>query len=1053
MKLQYKHQRFQEEAARAVTDCFLGQPCSDGQSNFIVDPGRVDNKTDLKLFKLEGYGNQEILLGNDDIERNIQRIQNEFGLKPIEQLEGPNGWKVNDKGKVEQDNHIEYESGLKTYTFTIEMETGTGKTYTYIKTMYELNRLYGWTKFIVVVPSIAIREGVLKSFQSMEEHFMQEYEKPIQYFVYNSDRLNDIDVFASDPGIHVMIINTQAFNSSFDEDKNQEGRKGNDAARVIFSRPDRFRSRRPIDILAATRPIMIIDEPQSVLGANKANQTRKALALFRPLFKLLYSATHRRDDIYNMVYRLDAMDAYNKHLVKEIEVLGVEQIGTTATNGFVYLERVIVSQDNPVARISFDVLRGNGPKQDSRLVKDGDNLYELSGGMEEYKNNYIVESIDGRDGTIHFVNGLTLAEGQMVGKANEDVLRRVQIRETIRAHITRERELFPKHIKVLSLFFIDHVSSYRVYGEDGSVSKGKYAQMFEEEYPKVLQEYMPYLTDSAYLRYLSDPRNSADNIHQGYFSMDKKGKMVDPSKSEMKNDSSNDESAFDLIMKDKERLLSMKEPVRFIFSHSALKEGWDNPNVFQICTLKESGNENKKRQEVGRGMRLCVNDRGIRQDADTLGEENVFKTNVLTVIASESYDKFAQGLQHEFAEACSDRPVKVTEDLFVGVKYTLPNGDEDTMDQDMADTVQDELIKAGYIKKGQITQKYYDDKREGKLNFGEVDDKKDVIVKVLDSVYNPEKVKPKNSRDKEEAHFDKNKFKEEFLGLWNEINVRSYYTVSFDSQKLIKNAIEQLDKHLSVTEIRVIVASGSMKKIESREQLEAGEAMKQTEKRTVHVSEAVGSGVRYDLIGQLVSRTGLTRRTIIDILKGVDPDKTFAQFKMNPEEFIMKSAKIINSCKAQSVIEHIQYNKLTNTYDQDIFTASTLRGKLGENAMKSKKSLYDLVVVDSKGEMDFATELENNSVVEVYTKLPSGFYINTPMGHYNPDWAVVFKEGEVKHVYFIAETKGSTLDSNLRGVEIAKIECARRHFASISGSDVTYDVVDSYEDLYHKALR
>ena len=1026
MKLKYKHQRFQEDAARAVTDCFLGQPHYNGASNFLVDQGVVNGKQDNNLFHVEGFANAPLEPGVP-LRDNIRRVQTAFGLKPIDALEGD--------GR----------------TLTIEMETGTGKTFTYIKTMFELNKLYGWTKFIVVVPSIAIREGVLSSFDSMSEYFAQEYGKRIQYFVYNSKQLSKIDSFASDAGIHVMIINTQAFNTSLNEDKNKEGRAGDAAARIIFSRRDEFRSRRPIDILAATHPIMIIDEPQSVLGANKANQTRKGLKLFNPLFKLLYSATHRKDDIANMVYRLDAMDAYNKHWVKKIEVVGVEQKGTTATNGYVYLEQILISTGNPQARINYDVMRKSGTvTQQSKVVSDGFDLYEQSGGLEEYRDGFVIDRIDGKAQEIHFVNGQTLEPGQMIGKTTEDVIRRNQIRETIRKHIERESQLYPKHIKVLSLFFIDHVSSYRLYG--GEENKGKFAKMFEEEYPRVLQEYIPYLTDSAYLRYLQDPRNAAENIHQGYFSMDKKGHMVDP-KTERGSDNSNDESAYDLIMKDKERLLSLKEPVRFIFSHSALKEGWDNPNVFQICTLKENDNENKKRQEVGRGMRLCVNERGDRQDADVLGEDGVFNTNILTVIASESYDRFADGLQHEIADACADRPVKVTEDLFVGVKYTTEDGSEHTITESVADDIQEMLIEQGYIHRGKLTDKYFADKDKGQLDFGELDNIKDVIVNQLDGVFDPKKVKPTNGRGTVEGHFNEQKFKDEFMGLWKEINIHSYYTVHFDSQKLINKAVQQLDKSLNVTEIKVVISTGSLEKIESKQQLEEGTAMKQGKNRTVQVHEGVGS-VRYDLIGQLVSKTGLTRKTIVAILQGIDPQKTFHQFQLNPEEFIMKSARIINSCKAMSVIEHIEYNKMDGTYDKDVFTENTLRGKLGENAMASKKSLYDLVVVDSKGEMDFAEALEKQDMVQVYTKLPRGFYINTPMGHYNPDWAVVFKEDSgVRHIYFIAETKGSIIEADLRDVEKAKIACATKHFQSIGASDVQYDVVNSWDTLYNKVMK
>ena len=944
MKIQYKHQGFQREATLSVADAFMGQPKSDGASTFKVDMGKGRLK-----FDVDGFGNDPVALSTESIMENIRSIQMAKGLKPIDHLEG---------------------DGL---TLTIEMETGTGKTYTYIKTMYELNRRYGWSKFIIVVPSIAIREGVQKSFASMAEHFAAEYGKRMQWFTYNSKQLSKIDGFASDNGLHVMIINTQAFNASMNEEKSRgEGRKGDAAARIIFSRRDEFGSRRPIDILAKTRPIMIIDEPQSVLGADKNNATRKGIRLFNPLFTLLYSATHRKDDICNMVFRLDAIDAYNRKLVKKIEVRGVHQLGSTATNGYIYLDEIIISKGNPVARIGFDKKTAAGTRQTMKVMRDGDDLLAESGGLHEYRDNYVVERIDGLTRTVHLLNGLTLHEGDVVGAANDDIVRRHQIRETIKTHLERERQLFPKGIKVLSLFFIDHVDSYRIY-DKGDSRKGKFAEMFEEEYARAVQELMPTLTDGEYTRFLSDPRNSADNIHDGYFSIDKKGNRIDSKAKE----GDNEERGFDLIMRDKEKLLSRQCPVRFIFSHSALKEGWDNPNVFQICTLKDTSNEMKKRQEVGRGMRLCVNNRGERQDADVLGQEHVHDVNVLTVIASESYDDFAKKLQTEIAEACGDR-------MSDSDKYKLSNG-----------------------------------------------------------------------RGKKEAHFREENFKKrEWQELWRRINTRTYYNVSFETPKLIKEAVKQLDDHMNVTEIRIVVESGGMDSIRDREELEAGAAMTDKKVKTIHVKEAVGAGVAYDLVGELVQATGLTRRTIVAMLKGVKPT-TFHQFKMNPEEFIVKASRIINDCKAISLIQHICYKKSQNTFDTDIFAEATLRGTIGKDAISSAKSLYDMVVLDSQGiEKSFAESLEAEDDVVVYTKLPNGFYINTPMGKYNPDWAIAFREGSVKHVYFVAETKGNDIEvSQLRRAEDAKIECARRHFAAISTGDVVYSVVKTYKDLYNAVMK
>ena len=1033
MQIKYKHQRFQTEAARSIADAFIGQPKSNGLSDHIIDQGKRKNGQQTmegEGYTLAGFGNKNVVLTRDAICENVRAVQIEQGLKPVDSLQELQG------------------VGM---AFTIEMETGTGKTYTYIKTMYELNERYGWTKFVVVVPSIAIREGVLKSFESMQEHFAQEYNgKRMQYFIYDSKQLSKIDAFASDAGMHVMIINTQAFNSSFDEDSSKDKmvkgkvKKAAKVARIIFDKRDEFGSRRPIDVLSQCHPIMIIDEPQSVLGVDKGNKTRKGLALFKPLFTLLYSATHRQGDIYNMMFRLDAIDAYNQKLVKKIEVKGIKQIGSTATNGYVYLEKIIVSKGNPQARISYDVKTATGTRQTSKVVGEQFDLYAQSGELNEYKNNFIVERIDGEEGTVRFVNGLVLHEGDAVGAVNEDYLRRIQIRETIRTHLERERQLFGQKIKVLSLFFIDHVDSYRLY--EGSETKGKFAKMFEEEYVNVLAELKPTFTDEAYLRYLSDPRNAADKVHQGYFSMDKKGKMVESKNKEGENE----ERAFDLIMKDKERLLSLKEPVRFIFSHSALKEGWDNPNVFQICTLKNSDNETKKRQEVGRGMRLCVNQNGERQDEDVLGD-HVFDTNILTVIASESYDDFAKKIQTEMAEACSDRPIVITPNLFEYKAYTKADGTSGRFDLAQARAIYNTLIRQDYVDdEGALTVKYHEAKRNGMLDFAQVNDLKDGIIAALDTVFNPSSVKPEDARKPKVAKFQQENFdKKEFQNLWKRINQRTYYQVNFDTSDLVKKSIKALDDNLKVTEIRIVVEGGSLESVRDKESLEAGVAMTQGKTRSIHVTEAVGRGVTYDLIGKLVTATGLTRKTIVEILKGIQPT-TFQLFKLNPEEFIIKAGLIINDCKALAVIQCIKYEKLNDKFSTDIFTENMLRGKLGINAIESTKSLYDLVVLDSMGtEKNFAESLEHEDDVVVYTKLPNGFYINTPMGKYNPDWAVAFREGSVKHVYFVAESKGNDLQgSQLRGSEESKIECARRHFKAISDNGYIYDVAKDYKSLY-----
>ena len=1014
MKLKFKNQKFQTDAAKAVTDVFQGQKNA-ALLEFTHDMGTDGGG----LFDTIGYRNQPIDVSYQLVLDNIRNIQMAAQLKPTESFD------------------------REDLRLTIEMETGTGKTYTYIKTMFELNKLYGWSKFIIVVPSIAIREGVCKSFDIMSEHFAAEYGKRIQSFVYDSDQLTKIDQFACDSNMQVMIINTQAFNKDFEEkDSKGEKKKGN----KIFDKIDSFRSRAPIDVIASTNPILIIDEPQSVLGVDKKNKTRQGLKKFNPLFTLLYSATHRADDIVNMIYRLDAMDAYNKKLVKKISVVGIEQKGTTATNGYLYLESIELSEGNPRARIGFDKKDGKSIKHVMQLVSDGFNVYQQSRELQEYENFGKIE-IDGYNRCIKFMNGktfITLYEGDVMGAVNDIVIRKAQIRETIKAHIEKERKLFHQGIKCLSLFFIGHVENYRKY-ENGGTSNGEYADMFEEAYKDIVGSMqLKFGDDVEYIKYLQ--RYTADQVHDGYFAKDKKGNIVDSKGKE----GDNEMRGYQLIMKGKEILLSYKEtPVRFIFSHSALKEGWDNPNVFQICMLKESDNTTQKRQEVGRGMRLCVNQNGERQDESVL-HGGVFEVNELTVIASESYQSFAAGLQKEIATAVVDRPKTVQPSIFAGILLTAPDGQQHKVDELEANFVFVELAKQGYVnKQGQLTPKYHEAKQEGTLDFGDYNDYKSDIVRELDTVFNPDAIKIENGRKVREPKFNSKKFElKQFQELWRKINHQTYYTVDFKTDELIEKAVTQLDIHLKVSDIQLRVVTGTMDRIGSKQQLQQGTAMGVTDNQTISVREEIGNEVRYDLIGKLVENTGLTRRAVVTILKKIKPT-TFNQFKTNPEEFIIKAGNIINECKAIAVIEHVQYHKLDKQFKSDIFNSTTLKGKIGDNAIESKKSLYDLVVVDSKGiEMNFAKELEGRNEVAVYTKLPGGFYINTPVGHYNPDWAIVFnEEPDIKHIYFVAETKGSLEESQLRESERSKIECARRHFATIADSTVTYDVVRNYNDL------
>lgn len=966
MRLQFKHQKFQQDATNAVCDIFAGQPYS--SINYRLDSG------DNIVLHDNAWANAKVQIDDNTILERINKIQRENQIAVSKKLEGK-------------------------YNLTIEMETGVGKTYTYIKTIFELNKRYGWSKFIIVVPSVAIREGVYKSLQITQEHFAQEYSKKIRFFVYNSQRLNEIESFASDNAINAMIINSQAFNA-----------KGKDARR-IYMELDEFRSRKPI-------------------------------------FILRYSATHKKDSIYNMVYRLDAVEAYNKKLVKRIAVKGITQKGITATEGFVYLEKINLSEKAPTAMLQFDVKGATTIRKKTMKVNEGFNLYDNSGELDEYKNNYVVSSINGKEDYIEFLNGKRVYIGQVCGEVNEEQLRRIQIRETILSHLDMEKKLYNKGIKVLSLFFIDEVSHYKQYDEDGQAQNGIFAKMFEEEYEKVLNEFQLDLDSDSYREYLENI--SANKTHAGYFSIDKKGRMQN-GKISKKENTSEDVDAYDLIMKDKERLLSFDEPVRFIFSHSALREGWDNPNVFQICTLKQSNSEIRKRQEVGRGLRLCVNQKGERMD-ETVWGEDVQDINTLTIIASESYDSFAKALQNELAEVLENRPKVVSRELFEGKIIKNNKGNQIIIDKDMVDTIYYDLVSNKYIdRKGNLTDKYYEDRKEDNIEFSpEIKEYTSSILDIIDSIYNEKSIDIANAYNTNvELKLNVEKYNmREFQNLWSRINKKAIYEVEFNSKDFINKAIDALNRKLHVTKIYFKIEKGQLDKIKSKDDLLSGTAfVKETrnEYDSKNISVA-NSSVKYDLVGKLVEGTGLIRKDIVSILVGLEKN-VFNQFKNNPEEFIIKATNLINEEKATTIIGHIEYSLLDKTYDIDVFTENTLKGKLDVNAMKTRKHLYDNLVYDSKVERNFATELEASDKVAVYVKLPNKFFIPTPVGRYNPDWAIAFYEGSVKHIYFVAETKGTMSSIELRTIEKSKIDCAKKYFEKLKNDDVIYDVVNSYDEL------
>lgn len=1034
MKLQYKNQQFQLDAVNAVTAVFEGQPKQNGLS-YMMDMGANPN---IRLDVANtGFKNEDIALADDELLRNIKAIQKENGILSDNKLV-----KMAIGGK---DKATKRDNSRESLTLTVEMETGTGKTYTYIKTMFELHKQYGWSKFIIVVPSIAIREGVAKTFESTAEHFKAEYGLAIRPFVYNSSQLDKIEAFASDAGINVMIVNTQAFNA-----------RGADARRIDMVL-DQFRGRRPIDVIAATNPIMIIDEPQSVLGdGTKTNATRVGLAKFNPLFFVNYSATHR--DNYNMVYRLDAVDAYQKQLVKKISVKGIELSGSNASSGYLYVES-IAEKPNLKVRIQFEKISATGKVvKTSKLLDQGDNIYQLSGEVESYKAGFVVSEINAVNQFVEFTNGIKLHVGEVVGNANDDDLRRIQIRETINSHLNKEASLFKRGIKTLSLFFIDEVVKYKDY--DAVDDKGAYALMFEEEYESIVRDRLTdTLLDPAYCAYLEREINTPEKVHAGYFSVDKKGKSID-SKIKRGSEASDDISAYDLIMKNKERLLSFDEPVRFIFSHSALKEGWDNPNVFQIATLRQSSSDIKKRQEIGRGLRLSVNQNGDRQDAQSLGEGEVQQVNVLTVIANESYENFARDLQSELAEAVKNRPKSVEPKLFEGRELVAKDASDQTVSSMIVDNAQAAEIWASLKANGIITKEKQTSDSYKEMSVDEqiaaikasLDDDYQAYVlpiqELVNSVYDPQSVpiEPENKRVTLKLNNEKYA-SQSFKNLWSKINRKSYYTVNFEDDEIIEKSIKQINKELTVATLKARVTQGNMDADDS------GTVFTMNEQHTEYI-DTPSNHVKYDLIGEISQNVGLLRKTVGKILAGID-ESQFSKYKSNPESFIAQVSNIINGVKAQNIVSHIIYNKLDEVWDEDaIFADGDIQGIIGENVFDAKKHLYDRVRVDSKTEKRFASELDVQNDVEMYVKLPGGFYINTPVGKYNPDWAVVLNEPDQKHVYFIAETKGvsDSIQLTLKGVENAKIESAREHFKVISNNEIQYDVVDSYEKMMDKLV-
>ncbi|ALO66699.1 restriction endonuclease subunit R [Arthrobacter alpinus] len=1022
MKLQFKVQQYQTDAVDAVVNVFAGQPKLDG-SSYRIDPGKVRSISNPALFEANsvmdsGLRNAEIALSGVQLLENVHRVQRSRNLPLAATL-------VDSKAAPGAPN------------LDVEMETGTGKTYVYIKTIMELHKRYGWSKYIIVIPSIAIREGVKKSFDVTAEHFQQHYGTKPRSFVYNSSQLHELERFSSDAGVQVMIINIQAFNAI-----------GKDNRR-IYDELDDFQSRRPIDVISANRPIVIIDEPQKI-GAAKSLE---ALSRFNALMMLRYSATHKIE--HTKIHRLDALDAFNHQLVKKIAVRGITVKGLSGSTAYLYLDAIEIAKGaRPRARIEIEVQTKGGPiKRQIKRLDVGANLHDISNGIEAYRDLFITD-IDANRDVIELSSGDIVISGQLADNdVTAETKRRIQIREVVRAHFEKERQLFSQNIKVLSLLFIDEVAKYRDYDREDTL--GDYARLFEEEYSTIRDEVLGELDiDDATAKYQDYLRRDVVGaVHEGYFSIDKKTKRQIDGKLSGRGDDrgeSSDTDAYDLILKDKERLLSFEEPVRFIFSHSALREGWDNPNVFVMGMLKKSDNTVSRRQEIGRGLRLAVDQLGERMDKETVGER-VHDINELTVVTDESYSDFVAGLQKEISESLSTRPCKASVKFFTG-KTLETHAGESIVEEALALALYKYLIKNDYLNEDDTVSEVYKEAQQmGTLAEPTSEVLRPVIEFVwplIDALLIDVPIPP-DDRKLKKLEPNANLDKKEFQSLWRRINHKAVYQVEFDSQELIRRCITGLDQKLKVASMQYVVQAGEQRDSMAVDDLTSGTGFDVSSMETHTETVTAGSQVKYDLLGEIAEKTQLTRRTAAAILRGVTTG-TFTKFRLNPEQFITEAARLINEQKASVVVEHLTYDTLEDRFDSAIFTANQTKHDLAKAGDKLKKHIYDYVVTDSKIERDFVADLDTSKEVAVYAKLPRGFFIPTPVGNYNPDWAIAYTEGSVKHVYFIAETKGSLSTLQLRGVEDAKIECARKFFASLNeknDQDVVYDVVTNYSEL------
>jgi len=991
MKIQFDpNLDFQKQAIESVAGVFEGQEIC--QTNFTVAP--LQYTTQQVIHGMEndlGVGNRLKLLP-EDIHKNIRKIQLQNGLAPSEKMDSMD--------------------------FTVEMETGTGKTYVYLRSIFEMNRLYGFTKFIIVVPSIAIKEGVAKSLEITAEHFKELYENvTFDAFVYDSSKLSDVRNFATSPDIQIMVINIDAFKKSFTDPEKEN------KANIIHRSHDRMTGAKPIEYIQETNPIVIVDEPQSV---DTTSKSKEAIRSLNPLCTLRYSATHI--DKHHMLYKLDSVDAYEQKLVKQIEVAGVE-VKDGHNKAYIKLLSVNNKKSPITAKIEIDCRMKNGNiKRKAVVVSSGADLLDAkySGGRDIY-DGYIIEDIYCEKGNeyISFTSKPEILKlGQAIGEVDPDEYKRLQIRKTIEEHLDKEMRLRPQGIKVLSLFFIDRVANYRWYDEDGHPQKGKFALMFEEEYARAIRK-PKYST----LFEGADLDTVAAGVHNGYFAVDKK---KDASGEARLKDASGktaaDESAYNLIMKEKEKLLSFDSKLKFIFSHSALKEGWDNPNVFQICTLNETNSVIKKRQEIGRGLRICVNQDGERVHG--------FEVNTLTVMANESYEKFAEQLQREIEQEEGIKFGVVEEHLFANIVVPVDDYNNEYLGVDASKNLWDHLKTTGYIDtKGKVQDSLKTALKSGELELPEeFKEHAPQIAAVLKKVSGNLNIK--NRDDKKKVSLNKAVFlSPEFKELWDRIKYKTTFRVDFDVETLATKCAEEIKANLQVGKARFIYRK-------AKAEIDRGGVHAEQVQETASVYESRSFELP-DLITYLQNETNLTRRTIVKI---INDSGRLESFKNNPQKFIEQVSTIIQHQMRLFVVDGIKYHKIGDDhfYAQELFSDNELFGYLQKNMVESQKSVFDHVVYDSDVELEFATAFERSDDIKLYAKLPDWFKIDTPLGTYNPDWAVLIEVDGKEKLYFVVETKSTLFTDALRPTEKAKIACGKEHFKAL-GKEVEFAVTNAFE--------